>query len=220
MSRTVRVFCLYIILPLGTFFHSCSSNQKKEESKSVKDDSVIQREEEPLAEPDSLHLQAIEAGDIILKKGRGPLSKMITEAMHESVAISHCGVFVEREGRLWIVHSVSKRYGAQDGVQFAEVNDFLKDCVKGHTYIMRYRGSIELRKQIATRAMAYAGRGIPFDVEANNADSSAMSCAEVLYHSMNHLEDIKWKTIPVGRTEWLGFSSFLDSMKFKELQRL
>lgn len=170
--------------------------------------------EEPLLNPDDFDTTGIEPGDIILKKGRGPLSAMIVDAMREKESFSHCGIFVRNADSLCIVHSVSKRYGEKDGVQIIGLHAFLQDCVKGHTRVLRYKRDASLRRSFSSKALRYADSSVPFDIEGQNEDTTAMSCLELLYHSTAKAKDIYWPRLNVGEVEWLVFRGLLDTTVF------
>lgn len=220
-ARRSRLFPWFrlqeVVLPLLLMCLACNPMPEHPSPKPatiISENRSSSRPDEPLLNPSEFNTGGICPGDIILKKGRGPLSSMIVEAMHEKVPFSHCGIFVKNADSLCIAHAVSKRYGHRDGVQLIGIHAFLNDCVKNHTYVVRYKGDRVSREQFAINALRYAGARIPFDINTDNRDSSAMSCAELLYHATQNAHDIKWTEIKVRNTTWLGFAGLIDSAVF------
>ncbi len=157
----------------------------------------------------------IRAGDFILKRGKGPISKMITDNFKEKIPISHCGIFVEKGDSLVIVHSVTEDYGDKDGVQEIPVNQFLLDCSKGFLFVVRFKGEAAKNLAMSERAKHYAQQRIPFDKEVDNASSEKMSCTELLYWCMKDVYEVDYfNRIKIGNKELLGFSNLLDTSKF------
>lgn len=212
------IFFFAFLLSLISGCHSVTDHPQTEETNSSRVKAIPGMQEEALLDPSLFDTTGIQEGDIILKKGRGALSAMIVEKMNERVPVSHCGIFVRYHDSLCIAHAVSKRYGTKDGVQLISVRAFLNDCVKNKTLIIRHKGDEALRKGFARRALHYVAANVPFDIQGQNEDISAMSCAELLYHSTRDAKDISWPRVKVGNVEWLGFSGLQDTSVFMRLK--
>ena len=214
-----HAFLFAVILCLSASCSRKADHQDNQNNRTLTNNSFPSGIEEPLLLVSDFDTSGIKPGDIILKKGRGPLSAMIVEALKEKVPVSHCGIFVRQADSLCIIHSVSKRYGAKDGVQTIAINEFLKDCVKNSTLVMRYKGGSSVHAGFARHALRYASHNVPFDIEARNEDSLSMSCAELIFHASSEASDISWTRIKVGNVELLGFQGLQDSAVFSQIKR-
>lgn len=106
---------------------SCNQNKSKEEKQRLN--------------PQHCDFTGLETGDIILKRGFGKVSNLITHYMNEKIPISHCGIIVCAKDSTYIVHSVAKSYARRDGVQTILLNDFLKDCQANYFYIVETKST-------------------------------------------------------------------------------
>lgn len=140
----------------------------------------------------------VKTGDIILKQGRGRVSRMIIDYFNEKVPLSHCGIIIKSDDSTFIVHSVAEQYGRKDGVQSILLQDFLKDCEPGYLYITRFKADTSLIRNFANKALYYNTQSIPFDENADNENPDRMSCTEL----------INWCT-----TTTMG-KSYMTSMNF------
>lgn len=184
------------------------------------EDSERQRANMPSVSPQDFNIRLVQPGDFILKRGKGPISKLITDQFHEAIPLSHCGIFVPSGDSLVIVHSVTKDFGDKDGVQEIPVNRFLLDCMKEYLYVVRFKGDSLKNKEMAARAAFYVKERIPFDRQANNAQPDQMSCTELLYWCMKDVYGQEcFNRLRVGDKELLGFNGMLDTNNFEVVLR-
>lgn len=211
-----RIFCCYFfrinfLFLLISGISGCHSKHEPPTEKSKELESVsIEKFDYSLIRP----------GDFILKRGKGPVSKLITDNFKEEVPISHCGIFVREGDSLAIIHSVTREFGDVDGVQRVDVSRFLRDCAAGYLYIQRFDTLPDLNEQMAARAVHYARQHVPFDKEVNNEDKEKMSCTELLYWCMKDVYGTDYfNRITINRKTFLGFAGLLDSARFTQVKR-
>jgi hypothetical protein len=164
----------------------------------------------------TVNLDGIETGDILLKRGNGRISNMITDFFKEKVPLSHCGIIVCSVDSTYIVHSVAGNYARKDGVQTVLLKDMLKDCRPNFFYIVRKKAAKEARENFAKKALAYTTQNIPFDDQADNQDKSKMSCTELIYWSqIESFGQSDITSINITGKEVFVFNGFLDTAKYQ-----
>jgi hypothetical protein len=184
------------------------------------EDSERQRANMPGVSPQDFNVRLVQPGDFILKRGKGPISKLITDQFNETIPLSHCGIFVPKGDSLVIVHSVTKDFGDRDGVQEIAVNRFLLDCMKDFLYVVRFKGDTAKNREMASRAAFYAKERIPFDRQADNSNPEQMICTELLFWCMKDVYGKEcFNRLKVGEKELLGFNGLLDTSNFEVVLR-
>ena len=135
----IRLF-YFIIFCSSVLMISCNSSVKRKKKK----------KKEPLVSQTVLN--EIKEGDVLLRYAQGPFSEKIVEFMGEKNPISHCGVAVNLNGKLKVVHSVSEELSGQDGVQTQELPVFVSDIADSMFIILRPRISDSAKTAIAANA--------------------------------------------------------------------
>lgn len=158
----------------------------------------------------------VQTGDIVLKRGFGKVSRMITQGFNEKVPISHCGIIVCTKDSNFIVHSVSSGLSKIDGVQTILFKNFLDDCQSNYFYVVRKKINKNQLQAFANKALEFSQKQIPFDHEADNDLKNKMSCTELIYWCQKETfgySDINTKSI-AGK-EIFVFNGLLDTSKYK-----
>jgi len=140
------------------------------------------KKKEPLVSQQVLN--GIQEGDILLRYAQGPFSTKIVEFMGEKNPISHCGVVVNLNGKITVVHSVSEELSGQDGVQTQELPVFASDISDSMFVVIRPRICDSAKSEIASNAKYYLQKKASFDHDYNTADSSRLYCGELLYYTV------------------------------------
>jgi uncharacterized protein YycO len=122
----------------------------------------------------------LQDGDIILRRGSGMVSDMIAAMLAEPYDISHCGVVVERDGELWVVHSVSNNVSDADGMQAHRLPAFVRQSKPGSVIITRLH-AVEDRSTISRKARHYLRQRVPFDHNFDREDSTHLYCSELIW---------------------------------------
>lgn len=119
---------------------------------------------------------SIAPGDIILKRGKGPISHTIVNQLKEPIPVSHCAIVVNKDS-LVMVNSISGTLADEDGVQLTSLKNFFEDAFPESIYILRSLDTSKSSK-IEHEAIRLYEKKIPFDHEFNYLDSSKLYCSE------------------------------------------
>ena len=122
-------------------------------------------------------------GDIILRKGYGLVSRRIVETLKDTLDISHCGIIVQIDSCWSVVHSIPGRlspFSKDDGVIISTLSEFMEDALPNSVIITRLKRDSLF--QIASKALDYAERKIPFDYDFNYNDTTSLYCSELILH--------------------------------------
>jgi hypothetical protein len=162
-------------------------------------------------------LSQLRSGDIIVKRGKGLVSKKITSTLSEPIPLSHCGVIVREGDSLHVIHSLAKEITGIDGVQKMPMPLFLDDCIKGYVYVVRYSKE-DRQDAIAASAGEFLRRQVPFDYQLNNKDAASVTCSELVYWNLKEAtgKDCLDKLV-IDNREVFAFNSLLDTRNFKTI---
>ena len=160
----------------------------------------------------------LEKGDLILKNGKGIVSKKIVKSLGEKVPYSHLGVYYSDNDTAYIIHSVSGDDTKQDGVQKISVKEFIKDVKPGALLFVRRKTNKEMRNKFAENANQMANKKLGFDLEFDMYDSSRIYCTELAYWSFKKVGDsIELKTKEIGGLQVILFETLRDEEFFEIL---
>jgi hypothetical protein len=135
------------------------------------------------AEPYALlseEVALLQEGDIILRRGSGMVSDIIARLLNEKYELSHCGIVVELQDELWVVHSVSNSVSEVDGMQVHRLQDFVGQSLPNSVVVSRLH-TIQDGTRIAEKAIQYLQREVPFDHHFDLRDTSAFYCSELIW---------------------------------------
>ena len=169
------------------------------------------------------HFTAIEKsllqeGDIVMRRGYGVVSSMISNMNDATYNLSHCAFIVKDPyGRFSVIHSVSNDLSDVDGVQSEPLDQFTNQSVRGTIVVIRHKGGDTLiGKQIAESARNYLKQEIKFDHHFDLSDSSTFYCSELIYRVYGDVyhEDYFPERHKTKHPDFLTFPAFMDSTKF------
>jgi len=164
---------------------------------------------------ETCNFDGIKTGDIVLKRGKGRISKMIVNYFKEKVPISHCGIVICSPDSTYVVHSVSGSYARKDGVQTILLNSILDDCTPNYFYIVRKKDTQEKGELFANKAIEYLNQNIAFDDQADNVDKKKMSCTELIYWcQIETYGNSDLTSINTAGKEIFIFNGLLDTTKY------
>lgn len=128
---------------------------------------------------------ALEPGDVIFRRGVGPVSAAILAAGERS-DYSHVGVVVVHGGRVSVVHAVpAEAPGEFDAAKIEPLSTFLQPSRASRFVIYRLDGGrIDHAKWRATQAAAaaevMARLAVPFDYDFDLSTPGALYCTELV----------------------------------------
>lgn len=157
----------------------------------------------------------VQDGDIILKMGYGPVSRIISKQLNEKQELSHCAIVYKKDSSEFIIHSVSREISENDGVQKASFDDFYKDIKPNSLFVLRHKSNQQERSKISNFGFIYLKKLTPFDDDFNNGDSSKLYCSELVSLALfNSYKKNYFKTKRIGVANVYTFSSILESSDF------
>lgn len=157
----------------------------------------------------------LEPGDIILRRGSGIVSDFIANLLQEPYDVSHCGIVVEHDSALWVVHSVSSSLSDFDGMQAHRLQAFVGQSKPQSVVVSRLRTPLD-RQPIAERAKGYLKRQVPFDHHFDLADSSTIYCSELIWRIIRdeYGVDVFDAPAPGDEVGRYRFARLLDTARF------
>jgi hypothetical protein len=168
--------------------------------------------------PESIQ-NTLQDGDIILRKGDGPLSFHLMRNMKEDY--SHCGIIFKENDELMAIHSVGGEISKDeiDGVQTITLEKFARLTADSTLYICRPKFIDSAGYKVLERAKHYLELGVPFDHRFSLLSTDKFYCSELLYHIFKDINndknifDIKKK----HKSYMLMFSTFFKPENFTKV---
>ncbi|MFK8271164.1 YiiX/YebB-like N1pC/P60 family cysteine hydrolase [Capnocytophaga stomatis] len=187
--RKIALFFGFFIFFLWIGFHFFFWIDRKQENKLIKQNQTITR----LTQED---LKKIRQGDIILRRGYGFFSDLIAKKLNDSVFdVTHSGILYLKEGKWWVIHSLSSDASDTDGMQEQPLNQFLKGSMPEKIIVVRPKSiNVEEGQQIVNQAKYYLERRIPFDRMGIIDEPSQMYCTELIWQILE--TDLKLISLP------------------------
>ena len=174
----------------------------------------------PPVMPDSVY-NKLEEGDIIIRKGNGPLSFHIMNATKEEY--SHCGIIV-KEGETWrVIHSmggsVSKK--EKDGLQIMDLDQFVSHAADSMLFICRATFQDSLGMKIKDGAYKFLEEEAPFDHSFNLFTRDKIYCSELLFYILRDATGENQMIIRKKHKSYLLlFETFFNKEKYKPIFHL
>ncbi len=160
----------------------------------------------------------LQEGDIIMRRGYGVVSSMISNMNDATYSLSHCAfVIKEPNGTFSVIHSVSSDLSDIDGVQKQSLDRFTTESVPQTMVVIRHKGGDpEIGHQIADAAKVYLADEVLFDHHFDLADSSTFYCSELIYRVYGDVfkKDCFPERNKTNHPNFLTFPAFMDSTKF------
>lgn len=207
----MRTFIL--LLSLGLVFSCSDSSVKEETTKYV---------HTPPSLPEHVY-DEIESGDLIIRKGNGPLSYHLMNNTKEDY--SHCGTIVKENGEWMIIHTIggSGSEDEIDGVQLIELDEFVAHAADSMLFICRPIFVDSAGPKITERAYYYLEQQTPFDHSFSLYTEDKLYCSELLFYMFKEVNiDNKniFDVVKKHKSYMLMFSTFFDETKFEPIFHL
>lgn len=155
--------------------------------------------------------ERLQAGDILLKSGRGQISNIVLQVLNEQIPISHGLIVCEEDEHLFLVHSLSHTVSEKDGVQTTSLQNFFSDIRPGTFYALRHEDP-EVQAKIESVALEYLKLGPGFDHEYDHKDSSKLYCSELVNNVLVKASGKQYFGLKqVEKFELLSFNDLLTS---------
>ena len=175
----------------------------------------------PPALPDSV-FALLRPGDIVIRKGNGPLSAHLMNNTKEDY--THCGILVNEEGTWKVIHTIGGTSSEEsiDGMQTQLLSEFVSHAADSMLFICRpvFADSIEIL--VPKLAYEYLDQKIPFDHRFSMYTTEKLFCSELLYYIFKEVNDGKnvFEVKKQHKSYMLMFSTFFDPEKFLHIFHL
>ncbi|MFD2600479.1 YiiX/YebB-like N1pC/P60 family cysteine hydrolase [Flavobacterium suzhouense] len=138
----------------------------------------------------------IHEGDFILRRGFGYFSDIIAERLNNgSYDVTHAGIVVKRENKLYVIHSLSSDVSSIDGMQIQSLEHFLSYSMPDRIMVTSVKNSTpKIQQQIAQKAEFYLSKKIPFDHSGTFDNDSEFYCTELIWHILE--KDLRHLKLP------------------------
>ena len=164
-------------------------------------------------------LDSIQSGDIVLRRGDGPLSFHLSNTTKEP--FTHCGIIVKKKQSLNVIHSLGGQVSQQeiDGVQITSLKHFVDYASDSLLFICRPIFTDNAGSKVAKEGYKYLAKKIPFDHRFSMLSKDKFYCSELLYYVFKNCNNdenvfvIKKK----HKAYMLMFSTFFNAKNFKKI---
>lgn len=155
--------------------------------KFFKDDSNRPYESSFLYKLSSGEKNQLQTGDIILRRGYGFVSTMISKMMNEDYDVTHLGVVIKQNDNLKIAHALSSSVSNQDGLRLQALDSFVHNSHDSTILVTRLK-NIDVLKQdkIVKQIEYYYKKQLPFDHSFNYKDTTEHYCSELIWRIYEH----------------------------------
>lgn len=176
----------------------------------------------PPALPENVY-NDIAPGDLIIRKGNGPLSYHLMNNTKEDY--SHCGTIV-KEGDDWkVIHTIggSGSEDEIDGVQLIDLDEFVAHSADSMLFICRPVFVDSAGPKLVERAYYYLEQQTPFDHSFSLYTEDKLYCSELLFYMFKEINvDNKnvFEVIKKHKSYILMFGTFFDESKFQPIFHL
>lgn len=156
------------------------------------------------------------SGDIIMRRGEGLVSDGIANMLAEPFDVTHCGVLLQEQGKLWVVHALQDKERGVDGIFAQDLDQFVAESRLGSIIVVRYNTVEDRTPQLIDRIHYYLKQDIPFDLGFDASDPSAFYCSELLQHLYmeTYGVDIFPITLSLPITDLLKYTYLFDTTAF------
>ncbi len=195
---------------------SCGSNEEQAGEETTKYVHI------PPALPENVY-NDIAPGDIIIRKGNGPLSYHLMNNTKEDY--SHCGTIVKENNEWMVIHTIGGSGSEDDidGVQLITLDEFVAHSADSMLFICRPIFVDSAGPKVAERAYHYLDQATPFDHSFSLYTEDKLYCSELLFYMFKEVNtdnknifDVKKK----HKSYMLMFSTFFNESKFEPIFHL
>lgn len=206
------VLSLLLVLLLG-----CDSTINEPELKKRSSNQIISSKSN-IQLPQEV-LDSIQSGDIVLRRGDGPLSFHLSNTTKEP--FTHCGIIVKEQQSLKVIHSLGGQVSRQeiDGVQLTSLKHFVDYASDSLLYICRPIFTDSAGSKVAKEAYRYLAKKVPFDHRFSMLSKDKLYCSELLYYVFKNINNDKNVFVikKKHRAYMLMFSTFFNSKNFNKI---
>jgi len=158
----------------------------------------------------------LQDGDIVLRKGDGPLSFHLMNNTKEEY--THCGIIFKGKKKWEVIHSLGGEVSKDeiDGVQTMDLDKFIEYSADSVLYICRPVFKDSAGFKVVERANYYLDKKVPFDHRFSLFTEDKLYCSELLYHIFKDINNGKnlFVVKKKHKSYMLMFSTFFKKENF------
>jgi hypothetical protein len=159
----------------------------------------------------------LKPGDIVLRRGYGLVSRMIATKLEGRYALSHCGVVVEVNSKLHVVHCLSSDYSEIDGVQAHELQAFIKQSRPGSVVVNRLNDST-LHQPFVNAILRYLNEQRKFDHDFDIFENEAIYCSELVWLALKDAANLDvYEDLYDTDHGWYSFDALFNESHFSTI---
>jgi hypothetical protein len=200
---------LFFITLITLAIFSCNNKNTKVNN------SILNQKITALKLPEHI-FSKIQNGDIILRKGAGPLSAHLM--LNTKEEYTHCGIIFNDNGKWMAIHSIGGEISNDntDGIQTITLEKFVAPTPDSTLFICRPVFTKNAGDKVYKKGLEYLQKGYPFDHRFSLLTTDELYCSEMLYHIFKDINngknvfDIKKK----HKSYMLMFSTFFKEKNF------
>jgi len=168
---------------------------------------------------DSLTIQEVallQEGDILLRKGFGPISDFIADFLAETYPLTHCAFVINTKSKTkQVLHTASNETVNHIHVELLE--QYVRQSRRGSLVLVRLRCSKEKKEQVLQKAHQLLAKKIPFDLGFNDRDPQALYCIEFMRDIFLDVfgKDLCSKRNSKNNLDVLSMDNFFNSAHFE-----
>ncbi|MDO9512480.1 MAG: YiiX/YebB-like N1pC/P60 family cysteine hydrolase [Bacteroidales bacterium] len=169
-------------------------------------------------EPNNFHLlnpEALQTGDVILRRGNGIVSSYIANNYGGDMMWSHCGIILMDSLVPMVIHSISEHFSESGGIHTESLEKYLKKAIPGSITVLRLK---HLTPDKDLRLIAFLNRKQqerpPFDMQFDINDTTALFCTELVQNAFKYTcnQDSNQKKFEIKSR---SFAIFYDTSLFQ-----
>ncbi|HIP36184.1 MAG TPA: hypothetical protein EYG85_04965 [Crocinitomix sp.] len=162
-------------------------------------------------------IENLQNGDIILRKGAGPLSAHLM--LNTKEEYTHCGILFNDNGIWKAIHTIGGEISDNeiDGIQTITLDGFVSPTADSTLFICRPIFTNNAGEKVYKKALEYLDRSVPFDHRFSLLTTDKLYCSELLYHIFKDVNDGKniFDIKKKHKSYMLMFSTFFKTKNFK-----
>ena len=165
-------------------------------------------------------LNRLQAGDLILRRGYGPISESIVAFLQEPCPRSHVGVILGHASEgFQVLHSISDERG--QGLRIESLSLFCRHSQAGSLAVYRFKAEAEQREAFLNQALAYLLLNPPFDPAFDLESPEKLYCTELIWRAWMNLkgEDCLPEKKILGDKAFLPLAGFDNPAFFEPIIR-
>ena len=171
--------------------------------------------------PDSIK-SSLQNGDIVIRKGDGPLSFHLSRSTGEDY--THCGIIFKHKDKWGVIHTLGSDASSKgiNGVQTQSLNTFVKQSADSVLFICRPIFKQAIGDTIVKVAKAYLDAQVPFDYGFSMLSQDKLYCTELLYYVFKQVNNDQnvFDITKKNKSYILMFSTFFNADNFEPIFRL